>query len=283
MTITDRHIRLYAHTYEQMDRTQDQGEDQQFHRVIHRIEPQRIDADFFVEQCSCRYGEEITEPAAEQCTPDKGGDTAVEEHLEHTIYHAFGFVFLQYEEAQRRQDDTIGCVRQHHTKEDKVERRQDRCGVDIASGRQAVHIGNCLEGSYYAAVMQQYRHFLIFIGNLNIIIEFIFLQECFDLWLRLSRHPAVKIEYRIGTQHIPYDSCPVSLGYQQVVKEFNIFACRGKIRQHFFIFCDRFFDFFDLFLITMDRFCGSALLICHGDRGEVEGTQRFIKCIFFFL
>ena len=199
---------------------------QQFHRIFHRIEPKWINGNFLVKQCPACYGKEITEPATEQCTPDECGNTTVEEHLEHLIDSTFGFIFLQYKEAQCGKDDTISRIRQHHTKEDEIEGCQDRCRVDILSGRQAVHIGYCLERCRHTAVMQQYRHFFICIRNLNIIIEFISLQQFFDFFLGPCRHPAVEVEHGICAQHFPYDPCTVTLCHQQVIKEFNIFSRR---------------------------------------------------------
>ena len=71
-----------AHTDEQVHTADDAGEDQHLHRVCQRVKPERLDGDRMSEERLGDHSDNVSEETAEQCAPDKGGDSAEGKHLD---------------------------------------------------------------------------------------------------------------------------------------------------------------------------------------------------------
>ena len=82
-----------------MNYTQNQREYQQLHRVLQRIEPNRVEGDFLSKEGSRKYADQISEEASEQCSPNHRRNAAVEKQLHHLLHRSLKVKLFEYNPA----------------------------------------------------------------------------------------------------------------------------------------------------------------------------------------
>ena len=79
----------------------------------------------------------IAKESAKQYTPDDGGYTAVHKHLQR-LFHGLSHSreLFDSDKTAEEHDQTISCIRKHHTKQENIKCRHDRGRIDLSLFRQ---------------------------------------------------------------------------------------------------------------------------------------------------
>ena len=184
-----------------MDDANQECKHQHLHGQAYRLKPDRRQPDVRpVEKCGCYHIDRIPEKASEHKAPERGGNTAVHEHLHelpHPVFHVL--ILGQTVCGACNHDEPVSRIRQHQPKKHIVEARHHHGRVNLALARKAVALNDSLHGLCKLVVAQHHGHVVLFFrfGKFNYHLILI-LKQLFKRGGRLHGNISRDKEYPSG-------------------------------------------------------------------------------------
>ena len=184
-----------------MDDTEEHAPDEKSHRLVKRIEPQRLK-----DRCGTRVPEErlredidhVSEETAEHKAPECGTDTAPEEHGDH-FFHVLCHIriFLEYDRRSDDHEKAVARIGEHHSEEEHIEGRHDHCRIDLPVFRKSVGSEDRFIVRGELIVPKEGRSLLFLALSLCVYYRpVLFRKKTPDLRRGLRRHPSFEEKYR---------------------------------------------------------------------------------------
>ena len=180
-----------------MNKTEEHAPDEKPHRLVKRVEPQRLKdrcGACISKECLGKYIDHISEETAEHEAPECGTDTAPEEHGDH-FFHVLSHIriFLQYDCRSDDHEKAVARIGKHHSEEEHIEGRHDHCRIDLPVFRKSVGSEDRFIVRGELIVPKEGRS-LLFLALCFCVYyrSVLFLKKTPDLRRGIRRHPSFK-------------------------------------------------------------------------------------------
>ena len=186
---------MHALPKEHLHCTDDDGDDQDLHGVLQRIDQGGQLQNLAAQEVLSENRQHVAEEAAGEKAEDKGTDTKIPAQPEHIAQGVLGIVLLDDDVADHKEDDAVGDIREHEAKEGDEKPEDEGGGVDALIGRQRRHLRDHIDRIHPLGILEQGRRGLPLRRRRKLVGAGEVVQPADQFLLLLPDGPALHKEY----------------------------------------------------------------------------------------